>query len=53
MACMEPDLLILNQKYAIPGHVAFVPGPGELTIAVVNNQHAQAMIALAGGHVMG
>lgn len=49
---MDIDLQTLNEKYAIPGQVVFVRGPGGLTMAVVNNTHAQASMTLAGGHLM-
>jgi glucose-6-phosphate 1-epimerase len=42
----------LNRQHALPGKLAFGPGPGGLAVAVVNNSHASAMIALQGAHVM-
>jgi glucose-6-phosphate 1-epimerase len=42
----------LNDRFAIPGHLAFAEGPGGLLVAKVANRQAEAMIALSGGHVM-
>lgn len=49
---MDVDYQKLNEQHAIPGHLSFHPGPGELCMAVINNAHAAAIITLAGGHVM-
>ena len=46
------DLEALNRQFALPGKLVFGPGPGGLTVAVVNNSHSRAMIALQGAHVM-
>jgi len=46
------ELDTLNKQYALPGKLAFGPGPGGLAVAVVSNSHARAMIALQGAHVM-
>ncbi|MDD5403354.1 MAG: D-hexose-6-phosphate mutarotase [Sulfuricella sp.] len=42
----------LNQRFAIPGHVAFKEGPGGLVVAEVANALAESSIALQGAHVM-
>lgn len=49
---MDAQLQTLNEQYAIPGHVTIETGPGGLVTAVIENQHASAMMTLAGGHVM-
>ena len=46
------DLAALNQRFAIPDHVHFKQGPGELVFAEVANALAEATIALQGAHVM-
>lgn len=46
------DYAALNKKFAIPGQLEFVPGPGGLAIAEVSNVHATASIALQGAHLM-
>lgn len=48
----HPELNALNQRFAIPGHLAFKEGPGGLVLAEVANAHAEATIALQGAHVM-
>jgi D-hexose-6-phosphate mutarotase len=47
-----PDLDALNQRFAIPGHLTFMEGPGGLVVAEIANTRAEAMIALQGAHVM-
>lgn len=42
----------LNQRFAIPGHIAFREGPGGLVVAEVANALAESSIALQGAHVM-
>src|SRR5512133_2982644 len=49
---MDTDLHSLNLRYAIPGHVSFHNGPGNLLAASVQNSHAEATVTLAGAHVM-
>lgn len=46
------DYAALNQRFAIPGQLKFMPGPGGLAVAKVSNSHAAATIALQGAHVM-
>lgn len=47
-----PELQSLNERFAhVPG-LAFKGGPGGLTVAEIANRHAQASIALQGGHVL-
>ena len=41
-----------NSQFAIPDHISFKPGPGDLTIAEISNSHATATVALLGAHVM-
>lgn len=48
----QPELNALNQRFAIPGHLAFKEGSGGLVLAEVANAHAEAAIALQGAHVM-
>lgn len=48
----DTDYAGLNKRFAIPGQLRFVPGPGGLAIAEVSNVHATASIALQGAHVM-
>ena len=42
----------LNAQFAIANQLAFATDPGGLTIANINNAHANASIALQGGHLM-
>ncbi len=42
----------LNNRFAIPGHVQFKEGPGDLTVAEIANGYATSTIALQGAHVM-
>ncbi len=42
----------LNQKFAIPGHVAFKEIADGMIAAEVANTHAESLIALQGAHVM-
>jgi len=47
------ELDALNKQHALSGgRLVFGPGPGGLTVAVVNNSHARAIVALQGAHVM-
>ena len=46
------DFNALNQRFAIPGHVQFKEGAGGLAVAAIANDHAEAVIALQGAHVM-
>lgn len=41
----------LNEHFAIPGHITFEVGPGDLPVAQIANAHALATVALHGGHV--
>jgi glucose-6-phosphate 1-epimerase len=43
---------LLNQQYALPGHVQFQSGPGGLVTAVVENDFCHAAVTLAGAHVI-
>lgn len=42
----------LSEQYGVPGHVTFRAGPGGLAAAVIENEHASALITFAGGHVV-
>lgn len=42
----------LNAQFAVPGHLTFVCGPGNLVIAEIKNSYAVAAVALLGGHVL-
>ena len=46
------DLKTLNDRYGIPGHLAFVAGQGGLVTAQISNQYASGAVTLAGGHVL-
>ena len=46
------DLVILNERYAIPGHLHFASGPGGLTVAEIANRAGRARVALHGAHVL-
>ena len=47
-----PSIDSLNTEFAIPDHISFKSGPGDLTIAEISNSHATATVALLGAHVM-
>jgi len=42
----------LNERYGLPGHLGFEPGPGGLPVATIENADAAASVCLAGGHVL-
>jgi len=46
------DLEDLNRRYAITDQLAFESGPGGFTLAKIRNPHAEATVALHGGHVL-
>lgn len=46
------DIKTLNSKFGIDEQLVFKSGPGNLSIAEINNAHATASIALHGAHVM-
>jgi len=46
----EPDAL--NARFAIPGELEFVEGPGGLPVASIRNEWAGAGVCLLGGHVL-
>ncbi len=48
----QVDSATLNQKFGIAGQLEFAQDAGGLVIARINNQHAQASIALQGAHIM-
>ncbi|GAC1437027.1 MAG: D-hexose-6-phosphate mutarotase [Chloroflexota bacterium] len=43
----------LTTRFAIPGHLSFEAGPGDLPVAAVQTPHAHARIALQGATVIG
>jgi D-hexose-6-phosphate mutarotase len=49
---MTDELQRLNHQFGLADHVNFKAGPGELTVAEINNAHAKSTIALQGGHVI-
>lgn len=49
---MEQSLAALNERFAIPGELDFIEGPGGLPVASVRNAVAGAGICLLGGHVL-
>ncbi|MDD5297877.1 MAG: D-hexose-6-phosphate mutarotase [Rhodocyclaceae bacterium] len=49
---MATSISELNQRFALPGLLAFGEGPGGLTVARVTSPQGEAMISLSGGHVM-
>ena len=44
---------MLNDQFAIAGHVSFEAGPGGLPVTQIRNAHAAATVAVQGGHVVG
>lgn len=46
------ELVKLNQKYGIHDQLVFAEGPGGFIVAEMRNPHAEATIALHGGHIM-
>ncbi|MCB0212872.1 MAG: D-hexose-6-phosphate mutarotase [Anaerolineae bacterium] len=46
------DLATLNTQFGIDNHLVFTSGTGGLTVATINNRHAEAVVALHGGHVL-
>ena len=46
------DMEDLNRRYAITDQLAFESGPGGVTLAKITNPHAEATVALHGGHVL-
>ena len=47
-----PDIALLNQSFAIAGHLEFTQSTDALVIARITNAYAQSSIALQGAHVM-
>lgn len=45
------DLQALNDQYAIHGYLNFVAGPGGLPMAEIHSSHADALVAVQGGHI--
>jgi glucose-6-phosphate 1-epimerase len=41
----------LNERFGIPGQIAFKGGPGGLTVAEIHNEYAAATVFLHGAHV--
>lgn len=46
------DIKQLNRLYGIPGHIEFIEGKGNLIIAKVSNNQAEAVISLYGAHIL-
>ncbi len=46
------ELAALNQDHGIPNQLSFLEGPGGLVVAEIKNSHAEATIALHGGHIL-
>jgi D-hexose-6-phosphate mutarotase len=46
------ELVKLNQKYGIGDQLIFSEGPGGFIVAEMRNPHAEATVALHGGHIM-
>jgi glucose-6-phosphate 1-epimerase len=42
----------LDARFGVPGHIRFAAGQGGLTVAEISNAHANAAVALHGGHVL-
>jgi D-hexose-6-phosphate mutarotase len=45
------DLQALNDQYAIHGYLNFVAGPAGLPMAEIHTRHADALVAVQGGHI--
>lgn len=45
------DLQALNDQYAIHGYLSFVAGPAGLPLAEIRSPHADATVAVQGGHI--
>jgi D-hexose-6-phosphate mutarotase len=43
---------VLNNRFAIPGHLGFRDDPGGLIFAEIDNAHATASVCLQGGHLV-
>jgi D-hexose-6-phosphate mutarotase len=46
------ELTKLNQKYGIRDQLVFTEGPGGFIVAEMRNPHAEATVALHGGHIL-
>lgn len=46
------ELRALNERTGHGPELTFQPGPGGLIVAAIDNRHAQASVALHGGHVL-
>ena len=46
------ELVKLNKKYGIRDQLIFTEGPGGFIVAEISNPHAEATVALHGGHIM-
>lgn len=49
---VTPELQSLQERFEHAPELTFRSGPGGLTIAEIANRHAQASVALHGGHVL-
>ena len=52
MKMSNTELVELNQKYGIGDQLIFSEGPGGLIVAEIRNPHAEATVALHGGHIL-
>lgn len=48
----QPDIVTLNQKFAIAGQLEFTAETNGLVVARIANNHAQSAIALQGAHIL-
>jgi len=48
----QPDIVTLNQKFAIAGQLEFTAEANGLVVARIANNHAQSAIALQGAHIL-
>lgn len=46
------DISVLNEAWGIEGHLTFVLGKGDMPVIEINNDFAQASIALQGAHIL-
>lgn len=48
----QPDIVTLNQQFAIAGQLEFAAEANGMAVARIANRHAQSAIALQGAHIM-
>jgi D-hexose-6-phosphate mutarotase len=49
---LTTDSQVLNEQFAIAQHVTFAANAGGLPVAQIHNSHAEASVAVQGGHVI-